>query len=236
METAPANVHVVHEDALVAAGLMAVLRDCPNLMVHEASVMTDTSSRDDDPAQACNVIVADYRSAMAWIAAAPACAHGWPQHTRVVIFTPVIREWEVRAALRLGARGYMQQGCPTDEIIQGVQLVAMGSTFLGSTAAQCIAESMTHEPLTARERDVLNLIAEGLCNKSIARQLGISLGTVKTHVKGVLEKLDATTRTHAVVVATRRGMCGQRLDSAEEGHFFAPSQTRSVASGHAMAA
>ena len=52
----------------------------------------------------------------------------------------------------------------------------------------------------------LALLAEGLCNKAIARDLGIALGTVKTHVKSLLDKLGATTRTHAVVLATRRGL------------------------------
>ena len=60
--------------------------------------------------------------------------------------------------------------------------------------------------LTGRETDVLQLLAQGCCNKSIARKLGIGVGTVKTHVKGVMSKLDATARTHAVVVATQRGL------------------------------
>jgi DNA-binding NarL/FixJ family response regulator len=237
METAPTNVLVVHEDSLVAAGLLSVLRNCPNLMARKASVMKDMSSGEDCFAEPADVIVADYRSAMAWLSAAYASAQDWHRNARVLIVTPVIREWEVRAALRLGARGYLQQGCPTDEIIQGVQLVAKGSTFLSRTATQCIAEGMTYEPLTARERDVLNLIAEGLCNKSIARQLGISLGTVKTHVKGVLEKLEATTRTHAVVVATRRGLCGQSFDGSDESQIWAPSQAgHRAAFGHTVAA
>lgn len=220
METAPTDVLVVHEDCLVAAGLVAVLRTCPNLLVQLTDCATiDASLKGSGSAERHAVVVADYRSAMAWLSAMSALAN--PQrHVKVLVLTPVIRESEVRTALRLGARGYLQQGCPADEVIDGVQLVAIGSTFLSRTAAQCIADAMTYEPLTVRERAVLDLIIEGLCNKAIARELGISLGTVKTHVKGVLEKLGATTRTHAVAIAARRGLCGPHLDNIEEARPF----------------
>lgn len=220
METAPTNVLVVHEDCLVAAGLVAVLRTCPNLLVRHTDCATiDTSLGEGDSAERHDVVVADYRSAMAWLSAGSASA-GRQRHMKVLVLTPVIRESEVRTALRLGARGYLQQGCAAEEVIDGVQLVAIGSTFLSRAASQCIADGMTYEPLTAREREVLNLIIEGLCNKAIARELGISLGTVKTHVKGVLEKLGATTRTHAVAVAGKRGLCGPLLDNIEEARPF----------------
>jgi DNA-binding NarL/FixJ family response regulator len=220
METAPASVLVVHEDCLVAAGLVAVLRTCANLLVHHVDGATiDASLGGAGSTERHDVVVADYRSAMAWLSATSASANR-QRNTKVLILAPVIRESEVRTALRLGARGYLQQGCPADEVIDGVRLVAIGSTFLSRAASQCIADGMTYEPLTAREREVLDLIIEGLCNKDIARELGISLGTVKTHVKGVLEKLGATTRTHAVAVATRRGLCGPQFDNIEEARPF----------------
>jgi predicted transcriptional regulator len=62
---------------------------------------------------------------------------------------------------------------------------------------------------------VLELLATGRCNKVIARDLGISVGTVKTHLKGVMTKLGATARTHAVVLATQRGLVDQRFTSHE---------------------
>jgi two-component system NarL family response regulator len=71
-----------------------------------------------------------------------------------------------------------------------------------------MADSFTRIGLTSRETDVLQLLAQGCCNKSIARELGIGVGTVKTHVKGLFDKLGATARTHAVVLATRRGLVG----------------------------
>ncbi|RZA34551.1 MAG: response regulator transcription factor [Lysobacteraceae bacterium] len=78
--------------------------------------------------------------------------------------------------------------------------------YLSESMTRSVADSLTRESLTGRETDVLQLLAQGCCNKSIARKLGIGVGTVKTHVKGVMSKLDATARTHAVVVATQRGL------------------------------
>jgi len=64
------------------------------------------------------------------------------------------------------------------------------------------------DQLTAREDQVLQLLARGLCNKTIARQLGIAVGTVKTHVKGIMAKLDASSRTEAARIAAEKGIVG----------------------------
>jgi two-component system NarL family response regulator len=80
--------------------------------------------------------------------------------------------------------------------------------YLSAELSRCVADSFTRIGLTSRETDVLQLLAQGQCNKSIARELGIGVGTVKTHVKGLFDKLGATARTHAVVLATRRGLVG----------------------------
>jgi DNA-binding NarL/FixJ family response regulator len=69
-----------------------------------------------------------------------------------------------------------------------------------------MADSLTREALTAREAEVLDLLACGQCNKSIARQLDIAVGTVKAHVKAIMAKLDASSRTQAVSVAAQRGL------------------------------
>jgi DNA-binding CsgD family transcriptional regulator len=75
-----------------------------------------------------------------------------------------------------------------------------------------IAESLTRVTLTTRQTEVLELLQSGMCNKTIARDLGIAPGTVKAHVKGILEKLESTTRTQAVAVATHRGLIKASLD------------------------
>jgi DNA-binding NarL/FixJ family response regulator len=73
-----------------------------------------------------------------------------------------------------------------------------------------IADSFSREPLTPRENDVLHLLAEGCCNKTIARRLGIGQGTVKSHLRSVMAKLGVHARTQAVIVAAERGMVTPR--------------------------
>jgi DNA-binding NarL/FixJ family response regulator len=78
--------------------------------------------------------------------------------------------------------------------------------FVSPEVAAKLASRISEEELTNRELEILTLLAEGKSNKLIARELNISEGTVKTHVKSILEKLDATSRTEAVAVAARRGL------------------------------
>ncbi len=202
----PVHVLIRHDDALVAAGLSAVLSASPAFVVRvEHPRHTVGHACTTGPAAAAvDVLVADHGSAIAWVSGSG------PRTGRVtapaLVFASIGREWEVRHAMRLGVRGYLLQGCPVDELMLGVARVASGFGFLGRSVAQCMAEGMMHAALTLREREVLALLAEGLCNKAIARDLGIALGTVKTHVKSVLDKLGATTRTHAVVLAAKRGL------------------------------
>jgi two-component system NarL family response regulator len=78
--------------------------------------------------------------------------------------------------------------------------------FVSPEVATKLASRISEEELTNRELEILTFLAEGKSNKLIARKLNISEGTVKTHVKSILEKLDATSRTEAAAVAARRGL------------------------------
>jgi DNA-binding CsgD family transcriptional regulator len=73
-------------------------------------------------------------------------------------------------------------------------------------ASKRMADSLSHEALTERESDVLELLCDGLSNKLIARRLNLAVGTVKAHLRGILAKLEARSRTHAVLVAVERGL------------------------------
>lgn len=120
--------------------------------------------------------------------------------------TQIRSEWDVRAAMNAGVDGYVLQGCPLEELIHGVRMLAQGSRYLCPAVVHLIADSLTREALTSRETDVLGLLAQGASNKLIAHQLGIAVGTVKAHMRSIMDKLDATTRAHVVTVACRRGL------------------------------
>jgi DNA-binding NarL/FixJ family response regulator len=191
-------VAVLHEDPVVAAGLRALLQVAPDLAVPEST----------GPGEA-DVVVADHRGALALQALrrleTRSRGAGRPA-PRFMIVAATGREWEVRRALEAGIHGYLLQGCTTQELLDGVRALGRGERYLGQAALQCLARSLGHDALTAREAEVLQALAQGLSNKAIGRELGIALGTVKAHVKAILEKLGAVSRTQAVVIAAQRGL------------------------------
>lgn len=186
-----ATVHIVHRDAVMAAGLRAILAACPALRV---------SAHPDRPDALAGpgVTIADYETGVAL-----ARQRG---QRGILIVTQLDREWDVRRAMEAGVHGFLLQSCSPDELHEAVAALLLGRRFLSAAVTRSVADSLGREHLTGRETEVLQLLAEGCCNKTIARRLGIGVGTVKTHVKGVMSKLDATARTHAVVVATQRGL------------------------------
>jgi two-component system NarL family response regulator len=194
------RVLVVHEDAIMRAGLSALLADCPDIEVLAAQ----GAQGDALAAASAQVIITDHRDGIARMRGASHHA----DTLRVLIVTQLDREWEVRTAMMAGVHGYLLQNCSTEQLLAAVRTVGRGLRYLSADLSRCMADSFTRIGLTSRETDVLQLLAQGCCNKSIARELGIGVGTVKTHVKGLFDKLGATARTHAVVLATRRGLVG----------------------------
>ena len=124
---------------------------------------------------------------------------------RILVFSSFARDEEVSRALRAGALGYLQKAAPRAELLQAVRLVASGRRFLSPDLAQRLTERLGRPDPSARELDVLRLVAKGLGNKEIAAVLGVSDETVKTHVSNVMQKLGANDRAHAVMEATRLG-------------------------------
>jgi DNA-binding NarL/FixJ family response regulator len=132
--------------------------------------------------------------------------------TAVLMVTMVDDDDSVFAALAAGARGYVLKDAAADEILAAVKTIAAGGAVFGaSVAARILAKRPTRtdarqslttaEALTAREQDVLTLLADGATNRQIARSLGLSLKTVQNHVSRILDKLQATDRTQAVLRA-----------------------------------
>ena len=104
--------------------------------------------------------------------------------------------------------------------------------------AQKMADSLTRDALTARESDVLHLLALGHCNKSIARDLAITVGTVKGHLRAIFSKLQASSRTEAVGIAARRGLVDapNRHGSARERPAPLTPSTGSLLTGTSLPA
>lgn len=132
----------------------------------------------------------------------------------IIILTMFEDADSIDAALRAGARGYLLKGANQDDVIDAVRAAARGHVILGPGAAERLLERLTSPgsaatifpELTAREREVLKLVADGLDNPTIGKQLDLTAKTVANHVSNILTKLQIATRAQAIVTARRAGL------------------------------
>ncbi len=126
---------------------------------------------------------------------------------RVIVFTVFDTDERIVSAMQAGAKGYLLKGAPRDEVFRAVRVVNEGGSLLEPLVASKLLDNVNNpDALTARQKEVLKLIATGLLNKEIADQLNIAERTVKFHVSEILAKLGAGNRTEAVAVATQKGL------------------------------
>jgi DNA-binding NarL/FixJ family response regulator len=125
---------------------------------------------------------------------------------RLLIMTTYDGDEDIFRCLSQGAKGYLLKDAPRQEILSAIRAVSEDRSYTSSSIAAKALQRMAKPSLTQRELDVLQLVALGRSNKDIARRLNITEGTAKTHVKSILTKLDAISRTEAVAVAHKRGM------------------------------
>ena len=112
-------------------------------------------------------------------------------------------------ALAAGARGYVMKGSPPEDLVRAIRTVASGKPFVDPSLspALLISDSGTAaQALSEREREILQLLAEGFHTEEVARRIGLSVETVKSDTKRVIAKLQADSRTHAVAIALRRAL------------------------------
>jgi DNA-binding NarL/FixJ family response regulator len=125
---------------------------------------------------------------------------------RLLVVAASARRHAIRAAFKEGIHGIVLSTASLEEFVCGIRTIAEGQTYLCRTLTSQMRDASCGDVLTRREDDVLQLLAQGLCNKSIGRQLDIAPGTVKFHVKSIMEKLNASTRTEVASIAISRGM------------------------------
>ncbi len=185
------TITIAHRDPIVNAGLRALLRQ------HDMAASA--------PSSLAGIVITDYDDALSRLrATSVGCKPA------ILLVTQRCREFDLRSALAAGVHGYLLQHAPGEQLALAVQMVACGQRYVSTELARYLADGLSRDDLTGRETDVLQLLAQGCCNKTIARELGIGVGTVKSHVKGVFDKLGAKARTQAVVLAARRGMLNER--------------------------
>jgi two-component system nitrate/nitrite response regulator NarL len=139
-------------------------------------------------------------------------------HVKILVLTVSDEEQDLFEAVKAGASGYLLKNLTAGDLFDRIRIVARGEIILsGVVASRILKELADHtqpdstaldliDPLTPRERDVLERLARGLSNSEIAAQLVISEGTVKNHLKNILEKLHLNNRIQAAVYAVRHGL------------------------------
>jgi DNA-binding NarL/FixJ family response regulator len=215
--TAPVRVMLVDDDELVRKGLRSILSSDERIeVVDEADNGRTAVQR--APHGHPDVVLMDVRmpeldgieATRRLIAAAP--------DARVVILTTFEEDDYILGALRAGASGFLLKRSSPEELIGAIHTVAGGEALLSPSVTRRVIDKIARQPLigapsdprldelTPREREVLELIAQGLSNPEIARQLVVEGTTVKSHVKRVLAKLGARDRVHAVILAYELGL------------------------------
>lgn len=124
---------------------------------------------------------------------------------RIVVLTTSAGDVQAVRAFKAGAVGYLLKNLLRTELLETIRLVHSGHKRIPPEIAQQIAEHAADDSITIRELDVLRGVANGNSNKIIASDLHISEYTVKNHLKNILSKLNASDRTHAVMIALKRG-------------------------------
>jgi DNA-binding NarL/FixJ family response regulator len=133
---------------------------------------------------------------------------------RVIVLTSFADDDRLLPAVQAGAAGYLLKNAQPQELARAIRAAHAGEALLDPSVAARLLDSIAQppgrppDPLTRREREVLELIGRGLSNRRIARELGIAEKTVKTHVGHVLAKLGVTDRTQAALHAVRAGLVG----------------------------
>jgi DNA-binding NarL/FixJ family response regulator len=129
--------------------------------------------------------------------------------TRAVLYTGHGDRALLAEAFNAGVRGFVLKEAPVHDLVSAIERVAGGGTYVDPVLAGAILGAATESELpalTARERDVLALLADGLSNEGVGAQLGISPETVRTHLRKAMAKLEADTRTQAVATALRQSL------------------------------
>ena len=197
---------IVDDHEVVREGLRLSLSRAPHIRVvgeaaDGASAVELAERRKPD------VVIMDVRMpGMDGLEATKALSEKLPD-VAVLIFTAFSERSLLSRGLESGAKGYILKEAPHETLVRAIEKVAGGESFIDPALMPAFLTGKDREEmLTAREREILQLLADGMSNSDVAAKLFISQETVKSHVRHILAKLEADTRTHAVAIALREAI------------------------------
>ena len=206
------RVLIVDDDPMVRTGLHAMLDSRPELTVvgEAADGNAALAFLADHPA---DVVLMDLQMPELDGVATTAAIRSAADAPQVLVLTTYDTDADIMRAIDAGAIGYLLKDAPPDELFRAIGLAARGQAVFDPTVATRVLDQMRSpgtQSLSARETEILGLIAQGLSNKQAAAELFLSEATVKTHLVHIFEKLGVDSRTAAVAVAVERGIIRMR--------------------------
>ncbi len=124
----------------------------------------------------------------------------------IVVFTSNGGARLLSESLKAGVKGYVRKDSPPEDLVRAIRAASSGDFYVDPALSSTIVLEEGDRTLTARQREILQMLADGMQTDAVAKQLGLSTETVRTHTKRILAKLHADTRTQAVAIAIRNGL------------------------------
>ena len=195
---------IIDDHPVVRQGIRALLeREIDAVVVTDAA--TPAAAFGANHSESPHVVIVDPRGAGAEVGSLVAdldrelgCA--------IVVFTSNGGARLLSEALKAGVKGYVRKDSPPEDLVRAIRAAHSGDFYVDPALSSTIVLEEGDRTLTARQREILQMLADGMQTEAVARRLGLSTETVRTHTKRILAKLHADTRTQAVAIAIRNGL------------------------------
>jgi DNA-binding NarL/FixJ family response regulator len=186
----------------VRQGIRALLeRELKDVEIRDAATVEDAASNGESP----DVVVIDPRRIPGESEDAIALLTK-RLRSPIVVFTSDGGARQLADALKAGVKGYVRKDSPPEDLIRAIRAALSGDFYVDPALSSTIVLEEGERTLTARQGEILQMLADGMQTDAVAQKLGLSTETVRTHTKRILAKLDADTRTQAVAIGIRNGL------------------------------
>jgi DNA-binding NarL/FixJ family response regulator len=199
------NIFIVDDHPALLRGVSSLFDDEPDLnVIGTSSIASDALSQ--ISGMPVDVLLTDLRMKGMDGDELAKRARATNPHIQVAVLTNYHSDEDVFRAMRAGARAFLLKTSPMEEVITAIRDIHNGETWIPAQIARQLAERVARHSLSAREIDILRLIAKGLKNSEIGEELCISTNTVRNHINNMLEKLKSRDRAEALAVALKQGV------------------------------
>src|SRR5881392_2896084 len=194
---------IVDDHPVVRQGIRALLeKELDGVLVTDAPTPEAALDASGEPP---DVVIIDPRSGTGEVEETVATLRRRLQ-SAIVIFTSNGGARLLAEALKAGVKGYVRKDSPPEDLVRAIRAARSGDFYVDPALSSTIVLEEGDRTLTARQREILQMLADGMQTEAVAKKLGLSTETVRTHTKRILAKLHADTRTQAVAIAIRNGL------------------------------